>query len=134
MTCASGTLETTLEMISWIFSDLGDVALPSVQLGRDGQVAELGEPAADVLDVLVDAEDLLDDQDDRERSAVGRHGPVGGDLAVGDRDLHLAGLQALGIGRDRLGGDRLRPPAQTRRPATSPQTRVEKSSLGGKLE
>ena len=51
-------------MISWKFVDLRDVALPGVQLGGDGQVAELGEAAADVLDVLVDAEDLLHDEDD----------------------------------------------------------------------
>ena len=55
--------------------DLRDVPLPGVQLGGDGQVAELGEPAADVLDVLVDAEDLLHDEDDRERPARRRASP-----------------------------------------------------------
>ena len=98
--------------------ELRDVALPGVHLGRDGEVAELGEPAADVLDVLVDAEDLLDDQDDRERPALGRHRPVGGDLAVRDRDLDLAGLEPLGVGRDRLRPRPAAPPGRSRRPAT----------------
>ncbi len=106
MTCASGTLETTLR-ISWKAAELRDVALAGVHLGGDGEVAELGEPAADVLDVLVDAEDLLDDEDHGQVRAAGRHGAVGGDLAVGDGDLHLAGLEAVGVGRDRLGGDGL---------------------------
>ena len=75
--------------------DLRDVALAGVELGRDGQVAELGEPAAEVLDVLVDAEDLLHHQDDRERPPARGHRPVGGDLAVGDRDLDLAGLEPV---------------------------------------
>ncbi len=42
----------------------------AIQLRRDGQVAELGEAAADVLDVFVDAEDLLHDEDDRERARL----------------------------------------------------------------
>src|SRR5215470_4312813 len=49
-------------------------ALATVELGSDGQVAQLGEAPADVLDMLVDAEDFLHDQDDREGSALGRHG------------------------------------------------------------
>ena len=57
--------------------------------------------------MLVDAEDLLHDQDDRERSALVGQRPVRGNLAVADRDLHLARLEPLGIGRDRLGVDRL---------------------------
>ena len=72
---------------------LRHVALAGVQLGGDGQVAELGEPAADVLDVLVDAEDFLHDQHDRERPALRRHRPVGGHLAVLDGDLDFAGLR-----------------------------------------
>ena len=43
-----------------------------VDLGRDRHVAQLGEAAADVLDVFVDAEDLLVHQDDREVGALGR--------------------------------------------------------------
>ena len=66
----------------------------------------MGEAAADILDVLMDAEDLLDDEDDGKRPAGGRHGAIGRDRAVLDRDLDLAGLQARGIGRDRGRPDR----------------------------
>ena len=39
---------------------------------------------------------------------VGRHRAVGRHLAVGHGDLHLAGVESLGVGRDRgLGRDRL---------------------------
>ena len=107
ITCASGTFMTILR-ISWIeVLQLRDVPLSGIHLGGDGEVAELGEPPADVLDVLVDAEDLLDDQDGRERPPFGGHRPVGGDGSVGHRDLDLAGGQPLGVGRDRVGRDRL---------------------------
>src|SRR5262249_54922022 len=65
------------------------------------------EAAADVLDVLVDAEDLLDDEDDGEGAALVGHGPVAGHHAVLGGDLDLAGFEALGVGGDGLGGDRL---------------------------
>jgi hypothetical protein len=86
---------------------LRHVAVAGVQLGGDREVAELGEPAADVLDVLVDAEDLLHDEHGRERPAFVRGGPVGRDGAVLDGDLHLDGGEALGVGGDRVGCDGL---------------------------
>ena len=67
MTCASGTFDDDLRDDLLDVGHLRDVALARIQLGRDRQVAELGEPPADVLDVLVDAEDLLHDEHDRER-------------------------------------------------------------------
>jgi hypothetical protein len=51
--------------------------------------------------VLVHAEDLLHHEHDGERSALRGLGPVGGNGAVGGRDLHLAGLEALRVGGDR---------------------------------
>ena len=83
ITWASGTLETTLE-ISRDVLNLGDIALAGVEFGGDGQIAEFGQAAADILDVLVNTEDLLHDQDRGERARPLRHGPIGRDLAVGD--------------------------------------------------
>ena len=45
---------------------LREVGDAGIDFGRDRHVAELGEAAAGVLDVFVDAEDLLVHQDDRE--------------------------------------------------------------------
>ena len=108
ITCLSGTLETTLEKISWKFCDLRHVSLARIKFRSDGQVAQLGQAAADILDMLVDAEDLLYDQDHGKRSPVVGQGPIGGNLAVADRDLHLAGHEPFGVRRDRLGGNGLR--------------------------
>ena len=48
------------------FGELRDVPLARIKLRGDGKVPQLGQPAADVLDVLVNAEDLLHDEDHRE--------------------------------------------------------------------
>ncbi len=107
MTCASGTL-STMGRIGIDRGELRDVALARVHLHRDREVAGLGEAAADVLDVLVDAEDLLDDEDDREGPSGRGHGAVGRNLGVRRLDLDLARLEPGGVGRDhRLGGDGL---------------------------
>ncbi|KAG1393354.1 hypothetical protein G6F59_014383 [Rhizopus arrhizus] len=69
--------------------ELGDVgidrgiALALVEVGGHRQVAGLGDPAADVLDVLVHAEDLLHDQHDGQVAAAFRRGVIGGDGAIG---------------------------------------------------
>ena len=47
----------------------GHVALPHEEIGRDGEVADLRKPPANVADVLVHAEDLLHHQHHRERAA-----------------------------------------------------------------
>jgi hypothetical protein len=86
---------------------LGKVRVAEVDLGRDRQVAELGKAAADILDVSVDSEDFLVHQDDGEAGSLRRAGVVGRQLAVRDRDLHFAGVQAGGVGVDRLGLDPL---------------------------
>ena len=77
ITCASGTLETTLPRSRLKSAMLRDVALAREQLGRDGEIAELGEAPADVLDVLVHAEDLVHDQHDRRLALA-----LGGDRAI----------------------------------------------------
>src|SRR6266571_2381589 len=85
-------------------SDLRYIALACVQLRSNRHVAELCETAADVLDVFVHAEDLLNDQHDRDRPAFVGHGSIGGDIAVGDGDLYFAGDQSVRVGGDCLGG------------------------------
>ena len=87
---------------------LREVGDAGVDLGRDRHVALLGEATAGVLDVFVDAEDLLVHQDDREMAALGGAGEIGGQIAVLDRDLHLSGNQPVGVGLDRLRLDTLR--------------------------
>src|SRR5262249_18412633 len=47
--------------------DLRHIALPGVELGADGEITDLGKPAADVPDMFVQPEDLLDDEHRRER-------------------------------------------------------------------
>ena len=66
ITCASGTFETTFDMISPMSVILETSPCAGVEGRRDREVALLGEAAADVLDVLVDAEDLLHDEHGRE--------------------------------------------------------------------
>ena len=84
----------------------GDVALAGVEGRGHGEIARLGEAAADVLDVLVDAEDLLHDQHGRVRAGALRPGIVGRHVAVAHGDLGLAHLQALCVGADRGGTHR----------------------------
>jgi hypothetical protein len=114
----------------------GDVALTHVELGGDGEMAELGEAPADVADVLVDAEDLLHHEHHREGTAGRRLGPVGGDHPVGDRDLHLAGDEAVGGGGDRLGAHRLdgegEPGGERGHGAAAAQRGVVGDGVGGK--
>ncbi len=107
MTCASGTLFTTSREDLLPVADLRDVALAGIEFRGDGAVPQLGEAPANVLDVLVHAEDFLHDQHDREILARGGHRAIRGNLTVGDRDLDFTGLEAFGAGRDRLRGDRL---------------------------
>jgi len=87
---------------------LRGIALPRIQLGRDREVPGFGEAAAEILDVLVDAENLLYDEHGWERSSLVRHRTIGGDLAVLGRHLDLARRQPVCIGGDdRLRRDRL---------------------------
>ena len=82
--------------------------MAGVDLGGDGEVAGLGEAAAQILDVLVDAEDFFVDEDDGERPSAVRLGGVARHLAIGDRDLHFAAVDADRVGVDDLrldGGD-----------------------------
>ncbi|MGC4003880.1 MAG: hypothetical protein QM811_12440 [Pirellulales bacterium] len=85
---------------------LRDITLSSVHFRRDGQVALLGETAADVLDVLVHAEDFLHDQHDRKLARFVGHGAVGRNFAVGGGDFDFARFQFLRVRGDRIGRDR----------------------------
>jgi hypothetical protein len=93
-----------------MFGGLRHIALTGVQFGSDREVAQLREPAADVLDVLVDSEDFLYDQYDRQAMALRRHGPVGRHAAIACGNLNLTGRDAGRVRGDRLG--RYRPHRQ----------------------
>ena len=82
---------------------LRDIPLAGVQFGRNGQIAQLGQPPTDILDVFVHAKDFLHDEHDRQGISLRGRGPVGRDCPVGDRDVHLTGRQTVQVGRDRLG-------------------------------
>ena len=60
------------------------------------------EAAAKVLDMFVNAEDLLDDEGHREIVAFVGEGPVGGHFAIGDGDFYLSCRYAVGVGCDCL--------------------------------
>jgi hypothetical protein len=67
-------------------------AAGAVEQGRrDRVVAGVGDAPRDVLDVVVDAEGLLDHDDRGPGLAVGR-GLVGAHRSVGGRQLDIAGL------------------------------------------
>ena len=91
MTCESGTLATTLLMISWMFRSFRRHCLGARRAPPRSRCSPLREPPANVLDVLMHAEDLLDDEDQRERPALRRHRAVGGISPSWTRDLHLTG-------------------------------------------
>ena len=56
---------------------LARVAVTGEEFGRDGKVTFLRQPAADIGDVLMHAEDLGDHQHHRQGRLPGRHGTVG---------------------------------------------------------
>jgi hypothetical protein len=59
------------------------------------------EAAGDVLDVLVEAEDLLHHEDDGKAIAPGGLGEVRGNLTVARDEPRLPGLEPFGAGGDR---------------------------------
>ena len=77
--------------------DVGDAALPGIELRGDRHVALLGEAAAHIADVLVHAEDLLHDQDDGECALLCRPGAIGRNLPVGRGDAHLSGFKPFAV-------------------------------------
>ncbi len=95
-------------------SDLGHVALARVELGGDGQIAELGQPAAEVLDMFMDPEDFLHDEDDGKRPAAQGHCPVGRHGTIARGNFHFAGFDPRGVGSDRLGRHGLHRQRETR--------------------
>jgi len=82
---------------------VADAALALEQLGRDSVVALLGESPGRVANVFMDAPDLRDHKEDRGVAARRRARLVHRQLVATDRNLGLAGHQALGVGRDRVG-------------------------------
>ena len=93
--------------------ELRDIALPRVELGGDREIAQLGEAPADILDVFVDAEDLLHDQHYRKRPAARWHRAISRDRLIADRNLHFACSQAFGAGGNRQPRSRAAQPSQT---------------------
>ena len=86
--------------------------------GAIGAVAELGEPAAHVLDVLVHAEDFLHHQDQRTLVAAGRQGTIGGNRSSRGGELAHGRIDPGRVGDDhRLGLHRLYRQRETRHEA-----------------
>src|SRR5277367_5402270 len=69
--------------------DIRNIALPGEQFWRNREVAQLGKPPADVLNVFVNAEDLFHHQHNWERAAAVRRRLVTGDLEVAGRNPDL---------------------------------------------
>ncbi len=83
-----------------------DVAFARKQQRRDCEVALLGESAADVLDMFVDAEDFVHDEDGWERTAARGHCAIRGNFAAWDWNPDLAGDESVAVGCDRVGRHR----------------------------
>ncbi|KAG1200455.1 hypothetical protein G6F35_012371 [Rhizopus arrhizus] len=106
-----GGVQVTLDLrIRHLADDLGlqlrdlgvlrRVALAREQFGRDGQIAQMGQPAAHVLDVLVHAENLGHHDHGRQILLALRRRTIGGHLAVRRGDVDLAGGEPLGVRGD----------------------------------
>jgi hypothetical protein len=82
--------------------DLRRVALPREQIGRDREIAELREAPAQIPNVLVQAEDLVHDQQHRQLALwFGARGPVGRNVTRGGRNRYRGRLEPLGVGSER---------------------------------
>lgn len=75
--------------------------------GATAQKPSFAKAACGVLDVLVDAPDLGQDQDDRSRRPRGRLRVVDGHLVGPDLDRRVARLQPGRVGLDGLGEHRI---------------------------
>ena len=96
-------------------ADLARIALARKQFRGDGQVAEFGQPPADIGDMFVDAEDLGNHQDHRKIGAFVGLRTIGDHFAVADGNLDFSRNQAVGAGLDNgLGHDRLGGEGETR--------------------
>jgi hypothetical protein len=93
------------------------------EIGCDRDIARLGQAAAHVLDPFVDAEHLVDDEDDgwvplaegrATNAGSGFSAPLGMDRPVDDEAVRRRG-DRCGIGRE--GGDRITREQQARRRA-----------------
>jgi len=63
--------------------DPADVTLALIQIRRDREVAGFGEPPTQILYISVQAEDFMDQQDDRRRGVRVGAGAIARDRAVG---------------------------------------------------
>ena len=88
-----------------------------IEFRRDGGVACLGEAAAGVLDVVMDAEDLLDHHHDGEWPRTGGLCEIPGQVGIANRDPDFASLDPGGVGGDHLGLD---PGRRERQPGYQP--------------
>ena len=82
--------------------ELGWIALAMKELRCHRKVALLGEPAADILDVLMHAENFMHDHHRGQAFFTRRLGHVGGNRACLGGNAHHGGIQALGVGGDGL--------------------------------
>jgi hypothetical protein len=115
-TSASGVLATIFALI---------FALAGEQVGGDCVVAEPGEAPADVLDMLVHAENLVDHQHDGKGPAALGRGMIGRNHGVASVDARLARINAFGGRRDRLRRHR-----RDRRAEAEPEARFDHGAAG----
>ena len=84
-------------------SEAGDVAPAGEQIRRHRKIPELRQTAADILDVFVDAEDLMNDDYGGERTTRRWHRTVSGNLAAFNWNRNFAGHEAVSIRSHSLG-------------------------------
>ena len=72
-------------------SELAHITLARIKLRRYGQIAELGEAPAHILDVFVDPENFLHHEYHGKRPAACRHGAIAWNFSVLDGYFDFSG-------------------------------------------
>jgi hypothetical protein len=89
------------------FGQVGAVRLVAkIIIERDGESAEMTNPAGDILDPLVQAENFHADENDRRLLFVGRSRVIHRHIAASNRDVGHARIESVGIGLDGVGAHR----------------------------
>ncbi len=101
-------------------------AKAEIIIRRDGEGAELGQPASDVADIFVDPEYLHRHQDDRRMRHAFRPREIDRHVAAPRRNRRAACDQALRVGRNGPGPQR--PRRQRIAPAAEADTKARRDS------
>jgi hypothetical protein len=80
------------------------VALPLEEVGRDRKIAKLGEAPADIGDMFVHAERLVNHDDHGQMRLALRLCPISGHQRIARLDADFARLEAFAVRMDRLRG------------------------------